>query len=253
MPSQPMDPPASLAKTQSNVQAEFGVVLIALVLPTLVTALYFVVLATAATPVQLLGYASKIIQFGLPIFWVVRVCRERGFWPHNGTRDGVVFGLVFGAFIAIATLALYLGWLKPSGYMDSAMDQIRAKVLGLGVNQPWKYFLLAAFYSLVHSLLEEYYWRWFVFGRLRRWVKMPLAILISSIGFMAHHVLVLGFLFGWTHPLTYFLSLSVAVGGAVWAALYHRTNNILGPWLSHLLVDAAIFAVGFEVIRSHLT
>jgi membrane protease YdiL (CAAX protease family) len=60
----------------------------------------------------------------------------------------------------------------------------------------------------------------------------------------------MGYFFGWENPLTYFLSLSVAVGGAVWALLYYRTDNILGPWVSHLLVDAAIFVVGFDIVRN---
>ena len=42
------------------------------------------------------------------------------------------------------------------------------------------YLLLAVFYSAIHSLLEEYYWRWFVFGRLSQLCKLPTAIAISS-------------------------------------------------------------------------
>jgi membrane protease YdiL (CAAX protease family) len=48
------------------------------------------------------------------------------------------------------------------------------------------------------------------------------------------------------------LSLGVAVGGAVWARLYDRSGSLLGPWLSHLLVDAAIFFVGYELLAAPL-
>jgi membrane protease YdiL (CAAX protease family) len=70
---------------------------------------------------------------------------------------------------------------------------------------------------------------------------------------MAHHVLVLGKYFGFDSPATWLFSSCVAVGGAVWAWLYNRTGSLLGPWLSHLLVDAAIFAIGFDLVRGALT
>ena len=66
---------------------------------------------------------------------------------------------------------------------------------------------------------------------------------------MAHHVLVLATFFGWTSPATYLFSLAIAVGAAVWAWLYARTDSIYGPWLSHLLVDAGIFLIGYDMVR----
>jgi membrane protease YdiL (CAAX protease family) len=96
--------------------------------------------------------------------------------------------------------------------------------------------------------LEEYYWRWFVFGRLRLLVPKELAIPISSLGFAAHHVLVLALYFGWASPLTWLFALCVAIGGAIWAWLYDVSESLAAPWLSHAMVDAAIFAIGFLMI-----
>ena len=81
---------------------------------------------------------------------------------------------------------------------------------------------------------------------------MPTAIVISSLGFMAHHVLVLGHFFGFNSFACWFFSLCVAVGGAFWAWLYERTGSLLGPWLSHLLIDAAIFLIGFDLVKGLL-
>jgi hypothetical protein len=41
----------------------------------------------------------------------------------------------------------------------------------------------------------------------------------------------------------------VAIGGAVWALVYQQSKSLLGPWLSHLFVDAAIFAIGWDLMR----
>jgi membrane protease YdiL (CAAX protease family) len=66
---------------------------------------------------------------------------------------------------------------------------------------------------------------------------------------MAYHVVLLfPFFAGKFLTLVMPLSLGIAVGGAVWAWLYERTGSIYAPWLSHLIIDVAIFAVGYDLI-----
>jgi membrane protease YdiL (CAAX protease family) len=48
------------------------------------------------------------------------------------------------------------------------------------------------------------------------------------------------------------LSFAVALGGGFWAWLYERTGSIFGPWLSHLLIDAGIFWIGYDLIRQSM-
>lgn len=66
---------------------------------------------------------------------------------------------------------------------------------------------------------------------------------------MAHHVIVLGMFFPnhfWTAAVPF--SICIAVGGAFWAWLYDRTGSIYSPWISHLLVDLAILAIGYDLV-----
>ena len=44
--------------------------------------------------------------------------------------------------------------------------------------------------------------------------------------------------------------MGVAVGGGVWCWIYQRSHSLLGPWLSHALIDAAIFVVGYRLIAA---
>jgi len=44
----------------------------------------------------------------------------------------------------------------------------------------------------------------------------------------------------------------VAIGGAVWAWIYARSDSLYGPWMSHCCVDAAIFLLGYELARELL-
>jgi membrane protease YdiL (CAAX protease family) len=250
-----MTSPASVTDSSASRWGRGGdlaAVGVALVLPSIITWIYFFGTESAAVGVQLLVFnVVKVGQFVLPIAWVVAVQRGPARLPVGNPR-GLGWGLALGLLIVGAIAALYFGGLRSSSVLGEAVVEIQSKVAGFGIDSPGKYFLLGAFYSLCHSLLEEYYWRWFVFGQLRRHVSLRMAIGISALGFMAHHVLVLGKFFGFASVATWFFSASVAVGGAIWAWLYHRSGSLLGPWMSHLLVDAAIFGIGYDLVRSQL-
>ena len=156
--------------------------------------------------------------------------------------------LGFGLLIAAAIPILYHFWLGPTGFLDEAARHIRDKVLGIEINTPLRYLVMGVFYAAGHSLAEEYYWRWFVFGQLRRLVKLTPAIAISSLAFTAHHVIVLATFFPGEPWLVVLFSSAVTVGGAVWAWLYHRSGSLYGPWFSHALVDAGIFLLGYSMV-----
>ncbi|HYO26139.1 MAG TPA: type II CAAX endopeptidase family protein [Lacipirellulaceae bacterium] len=231
---------------------DLAAVAVAMVLPTAITWLYFFGAAGMPEGVQRSIFAVvKVVQFALPAVWVAAVQRER-LGTGRFAPAGVWAGLAFGVVVAAAIVALYAWVLRGSSLLAAALPEMQSKVDGFGISTAWQFAALGAGYSLVHSLLEEYYWRWFVFGQLQRWTSVGWAVAISSLGFMAHHVLVLGKYFGFGNPATYALSACVAVGGAVWAAMYRRTGSLLGPWLSHMLVDAAIFGVGYALLAESL-
>jgi membrane protease YdiL (CAAX protease family) len=226
--------------------------LFALVFPTLLTWIYFVALARFPAAVQQGAYAvGKTLQFAFPVIWVFVVRREEFCWAWP-RRRGLIEGLAFGSLVLLAMLILYYGWLGPRGYFDLPAVAIREKVAGMGLDSKWKYASLGVFYAVCHSFMEEYYWRWFVFARLRRHTSLAIAVGVSSAGFMAHHVILLATFFGWTSPATYLFSLAVAVGGAAWAWIYQRSQSLFGPWISHLLVDAGIFIIGYDLARDLL-
>jgi membrane protease YdiL (CAAX protease family) len=227
-------------------------VLVALVFPTLAAIVYFVLLAGHPPGSQQAAYlVGKVLQFGFPVVWVWLVQRNRPEfrWP---TARELGEGGALGAVILATMLVLYFAWLRRGGLPPEVVEGIRRKVSGMDMASPTRFIALGAFYALGHSLLEEYYWRWFVFGQLQALTALPTALAFSAIGFMAHHVCVLAQLFGWNSPLrlflTVFLSASVAMGGVLWALLYRRHGSLYGVWLSHLLVDAGIFIIGYDLV-----
>ncbi len=228
------------------------VVALALTFPTVMAWAYFVALAGGgkANLAQQLAYAvGKVFQFSIPLLFFAFVVRR---WPtyEAPTRRGVGLAVGFALLVAGAMFAAYFGWLRSSSLLAAAPERIRRKLQEVGLDTPLGYLALSVFLCVGHSFLEEYYWRWFVFGRLRTLLPFAPAVAIASLGFMAHHVIVLwGFFPGKVLAGVLPASLGIALGGAVWAWIYERGGSLLAPWLSHLLVDAGVFAIGWDLIQ----
>jgi membrane protease YdiL (CAAX protease family) len=224
----------------------------ALVFPAVIAWIYFVALATegqGANPgLQATYSGGKVVQFSFPL---VCLLLFEGRLPRlaRPTWRGLAYGVGFGLLVAGAMLLLYFVLLRHSTFLGETPAQLRSKVEQFGMASPAGFVSLAIFLTVLHSLMEEYYWRWFVFSWLRRQAPLLTAIVVSSLGFMAHHVIVLDVYFpGRFLSAVVPFSLCIAVGGAFWAWLYQRTGSIYAPWLSHLLVDAAIMLVGYDLL-----
>lgn len=226
--------------------AHVAAITFAMVLPTIATLLYFIVLS-GSTWMKGVYFVSKILQFAFPMAWVL-FAQHRRPKLRMPQASSVFMGLGTGGVIVVVGLLAYFAFFKQSEMLTNAPDLIAAKVTDMGLTSPVMYILFALFLAVPHSLLEEYYWRWFVFGQTRRITGVGIAIIVSSLGFMAHHVIVIHqFLqHGW--GATVFFSLCVATGGAIWAWLYQREKSLYGPWVSHLMVDLGIMAIGYDLL-----
>jgi membrane protease YdiL (CAAX protease family) len=218
-------------------------------LPTLLTWLYFVALATGeANPLQQAAYAAgKVAQFGWPVLaaWWLDRAFPRPSRPHF---RGLLLGLAFGLLVAGGMFCLYFALLRGSEVLADTSRRVTDKLVELGLTSLSAYLLFGVFLSVFHSLFEEYYWRWFVFGRLRRLLPLAPALVLAALAFAAHHVLVLHIYF----PGRFFsavlpFSLCIAAGGVAWGWLYERTGSIYSCWLSHALVDLAIMVIGYDL------
>lgn len=223
--------------------------LFALIFPFFLTWCYFI-LGRDNSVLARIGFISgKSIQFLFPLIWSVLVFRVPvRLRPFN--RRGFLEGGIFGLLVLILILSGFL-FARASGLslpFDQLKTELGARLQSFGLLNPAAYLLVLVFYSTCHSGLEEYYWRWFVFRNLEKILSPAGAVLVSSFGFTLHHILLLGNYFGFRHILTWICVLGVFVGGVYWSTLYRRTDSIWGCWISHGLIDAAIFAVGYLVL-----
>ena len=255
----------------TNRTARWLALTLAMVFPSLLTWVYFVWLHDSRSQWQQVAFGiGKFLQFFLPVIFVLWFRREklnRGRLarpPADATNiyegqqpsvpknwNGTLLGIVFGLAVVIAIFAIFFIFL-PHPTRSQLTGAVRDRILSLGIDNLWKYVGLSVFYAAVHSFLEEYYWRWYVFDELRSFFSETVSNLFSSLGFMAHHVIVLACFLGWQSPLTYLFSLGVASGGIAWAWLYGRDGHLRNAWLSHAIVDAGIFGLGFVLVRQTL-
>jgi membrane protease YdiL (CAAX protease family) len=137
-----------------------------------------------------------------------------------------------------------LFWGPMGQVVATGASQIRSKAASLGILN--HYWLFGLFVALVHSLIEEYYWRWFVYGRLRELVRPGSAHALAALAFAAHHIVITTQYFGAAWGLV--LGSLVGVGGALWSVMYERQRTLAGAWASHMAVDLGILAVGHKAV-----
>ncbi len=190
---------------------------------------------------QALFMAAKVWLLAFPALWYLVVERGKPSWSpplHGGLGVGVLTGLIAGAAIGLAALVF--------GIFDMDMGQLAGEVDEMGLTTPRAYLLGALGWTFANSLMEEYVYRWFVFSQCERFMPRFAAVLASAAVFTAHHVIALSTYLPW--HLNALASLGVFIGGVIWAVLYARYRSIWPGWVSHIIADAAIFAVGWEIL-----
>jgi membrane protease YdiL (CAAX protease family) len=190
---------------------------------------------------QVIFLAAKVWLVVFPAVWYLAVDRGEPSWSpprSGGLAVGLVTGVVAAAAIGLAAAA--------TGVFRMDMTALATAVAEMGLADPRAYLVGALGWTFVNSLVEEYVYRWFVLDQSERLLPRAAAILVSAAIFTAHHVVALSAYL--PRHLTALGSLGVFAGGVLWAALYSRYRSIWPGWISHVLADIAIFAIGWQVL-----
>ena len=216
----------------------------AALLPVTASLFYFVLFSDHPWARVLYG-ATKLFTLLWPLLAVRFVLGET---LHNplGNLRGQLRAVPLGALAGLLVVGLMAGLMAtPAGavVLQSA-GTIRAKAQQLGILS--HYVAFAIFLSLVNSAVEEFYWRWFVYGQLRRLLPGWRAHALAAAAFAAHHVVVVTQFF----PLGEALGFGVAVGlgGVIMSLLYERQRTLCGAWVCHLVVDLGIMGIGYGLL-----
>ena len=180
-----------------------------------------------------------------PALWFVLKERQPISWSPLATAQrsaGIRAGLATGLLMAGTIVAGY--WLFGKGQFDPA--PMRATLTTAGLSSPERYLLMAMYWTLINSLVEEYAFRWFLYRQSEQLVSPRAAVLLAAVIFMVHHTVALSAYVPW--HLNALGSIGVLLAGVIWSALYARYRSIWPAYISHILADVAVFAIGYDAL-----
>ena len=154
--------------------------------------------------------------------------RRESILPALGLGIGV-YAVILGGYFLLRNLIDF------SGIVDSLSS-------GAGVNKD-NFLFVSLYISFINSLLEEFFFRGFLFANLKHSAGRGLAYGFSSLVFALYHV---AMMIGWFHPaITLLLIAGLTVGGMIFNFLNEKQENICTSWLVHMFANFAINTVGF--------
>jgi len=184
---------------------------------------------------------SKIWIFALPLVWCGMVEKKR-LSLSPARRGGFGVAVLSGVAISVAIVAVYL--LAGDALLDRSFVAQRLRDVGLG--KPVRFGLGVAYWILVNSVLEEYVWRWFCVEQCKALAPRAVAVVVSAACFTVHHVVaMLVYLDPWSVVMA---CAGVFLGATVWSAMYIRYRSIWPGYVSHAIVDVAIFGIAATII-----
>lgn len=109
-------------------------------------------------------------------------------------------------------------------------------------------FLFVSLYiSFANSLLEEFFFRGFLFTNLKSSSTRNFAYGFSSVLFAAYHV---AMMLGWFSPALFLLVMvGLTAGGLIFNYLNERFGTVCVSWLVHMCANFAINTIGFLLLR----
>ncbi|MGM0397306.1 MAG: CPBP family intramembrane glutamic endopeptidase [Bacillota bacterium] len=183
--------------------------------------------------------AIKILLFlVLPI--VAYKSEERNSFKSlfkSSSKKSFARTIILGGMVYFGIMATYL-LLAP--FID--LQAIKYALQNdLGVNRD-NFIYVALYISFINSLMEEFFFRGYIFLGLLERISRWKAYSVSALFFAVYHVAIIG---SWFHPAIFFLAMSgLFAGGLIFNYLNERNRNILNSWIVHMMANLAINTVG---------
>jgi uncharacterized protein len=166
------------------------------------------------------------------------VSRER----FKTTSKAVLLGLSSGLLFL---LSIYggLNWLHI--YLLD-IDQLRVLLFEWGFSargEGWLVLILL----VVNPILEEVYWRGFIYEKLRMESTAKYAILMTSAFYTLYHLLSVIPIFSGIFGIV--AAVPVFIAGIFWGCIREKTGSITAAIIGHVLSDAGIIFVYWFLVR----
>ncbi|MDY7031108.1 MAG: CPBP family intramembrane glutamic endopeptidase [Thermodesulfobacteriota bacterium] len=213
--------------------------IITLIFPSVFAMCYFV-LFTEHPASPIFYWISRTFLIAFPLVWTM-TAEKKPFPMPRMKCEGLFVGFAAGLCIGTVAFLLYTFVLKD--FLNMNEIKVKAEQLGFAGDN---FLVFAVFLTIANSSVEEYYWRWFNFSKLRNAFPLSWATILSGLGFALHHIIVLIVYFGLGYGLLF--GFGVFLGGIFFIFLYHTYDSIWSPWICHAGIDAALMVIGYEIL-----
>lgn len=129
-------------------------------------------------------------------------------------------------------------------------DQFLIRVQGIGLEFNEVFWVFALYFVTINPLIEELFWRGFIYQEFKEYLPQPWALAISSLFFGSWHWVIIHHYFS---PLwTIISTLGVVLGGIAFGLVYEKSKSLLPPIVLHGLGgDVPIIVIFYmAMIRS---
>jgi membrane protease YdiL (CAAX protease family) len=100
----------------------------------------------------------------------------------------------------------------------------------------------------VNSLLEEFFWRGFLFKHLRESIKPWMAYALTGIAFSFYHIM---FYYNWFNVVFLIIAtLGLAAYATAMNLIFQKYKDLFSCWLVHGIADMAMIFVAFQVFNT---
>ena len=145
---------------------------------------------------------------------------------------GLLYGMILGAYFAVSPFFDF------SGIADSLTQTA-------GVTRD-NFLWVSLYISFVNSLLEEFFFRGFIFTNLKKSSNRLLAYGISSLLFSLYHT---AMMLGWfSLPLFLLVLVGLFAGGVIFNYLNERYDSLVVSWGVHMFANFSINTIGFLLL-----
>ncbi|MDU0200865.1 CPBP family intramembrane glutamic endopeptidase [Paenibacillus sp. MAH-36] len=198
---------------------------------------------------------SVILTFALFYSWLgiipsmdYLVCRKNslartiGDWGLTASARQMIVGLSLGISLLI-TLLIGANYLH-----DMLFDIERLRSL----LKKWDFsgdqsVLLLLILVLLNPILEEIYWRGYLYHRIGQKLGSAENMLLASFWFTSYHLVVIIPVFSW--PLNVVAAIPIFAAGVLWGWIRHRTGSVLIPIISHMFADLGIVITYMQYVQ----
>ncbi|SDN08362.1 CPBP family intramembrane glutamic endopeptidase [Tenuibacillus multivorans] len=209
---------------------------------TVVSCLMLYVIEQVLLASYIVKTGSKIVLFLLIPLWYIKIVLKEPIWHSLRLNHIDKRRLAYGFSLGIVSMVIII-----LAYVI-LQDFIQAETIILDLRERLNitfetYIFIALYITFGNSLLEEFYFRGFIFLKFYQSDYKLLGYIFSSGLFAVYHVAIFATWFDiWLIGLALIGLFTV---GIVFCWLNTKTNNFLNSWILHICADIAVVSIGF--------